>query len=262
MIAKCLVLALSVVASVNALATPHAARHTLHHRSLAARVAEPRSENVAPFANVAARAPGTGRKRCRTRPTASSSLVSSTAAPSITPPINAAPIPSSTVDEPKPTTTSTPPPKPTTTTTKAAPAPTTTPKPSTTSTKAPAPTSGGGSGGAPGGFLAGTNTGQATYYDAGLGACGKVNGANDNIVAVSRRLFDTYPGYNGANPNNNPVCGKKIRAWKDGKELIVEVVDRCEACAITDLDFTNGGFDRLTGNRRELGRTSFQWEWA
>jgi hypothetical protein len=109
--------------------------------------------------------------------------------------------------------------------------------------------------------LAGTNTGQATYYDAGLGACGKVNGANDNIVAVSRKLFDTYPGYNGANPNNNPLCGKKIRASKDGRELIVEVVDRCEACAMTDLDFTNGGFDRLTGNRRELGRTSFQWEW-
>ncbi|KAJ3524132.1 hypothetical protein NMY22_g11135 [Coprinellus aureogranulatus] len=97
---------------------------------------------------------------------------------------------------------------------------------------------------------------------AGLGACGWVNGANDDIVAVSRILFDTYPGYDGGNPNKNPVCGKKIRATRGDKTVMVTVVDRCEACKITDLDFTNGGFDRLTGNNRDLGRTQFQWEWA
>ena len=74
-------------------------------------------------------------------------------------------------------------------------------------------------------------TSAATYYYTGLGACGWNSKDTDLIAAVGHGLFDGYPlvkvplrvplfpshrlvpsGYNGANPNNNPVCGKKIKA--------------------------------------------------
>ncbi|KAF5313954.1 hypothetical protein D9611_006867 [Ephemerocybe angulata] len=250
-ITKCLVLALSVVASVNALATPHAARNSIHHRSVAARVAEPRSVNAG--LAVAPRAPTTVRKRCRARPSSSSSASSSTVSATSTPPINAAPIPTSTSTSTK--TSSTVQDEATTTTTKSTPAPTTSKPAATTSAS-----SGGGS--APGGFLAGTQNGQGTFYDTGLGACGDVSTDSDPIIAVSHLLFDTYPGYNGVNPNNNPICGKKIKASRGDKSVVVTVVDRCGACKMTDLDFSPTAFDALTNANRGLGRVEITWEWA
>ncbi|KAJ2914863.1 hypothetical protein MD484_g5555, partial [Candolleomyces efflorescens] len=254
--AKCLVLALSLVASVNALATPHAIRHSVHHRSIAARAAEPRSVE-APVVNVAARAPS-NRKRCRARPTSSSSIaVTQTSAP-----INAAPIPTddapstSSTRAAEPTTTRAPQPS---TTTRAAPTTTST----RTTTQPPATTSSSGGGGsAPGGFLAGTQSGQGTFYDTGLGACGRTNRDTDLIAAVSMHMFDNYPGYNGVNPNNNPICGKKIKASRGGASVTITVVDRCVGCALTDLDFSPTAFDALTAGNRGLGRVQITWEWA
>ncbi|RXW23493.1 hypothetical protein EST38_g2390 [Candolleomyces aberdarensis] len=257
---KCLVLVLSVVASVNALATPHAIRHSVHHRSIAARAAEPRSANV-PVLDIAVRAPA-NRRRCRPRPTGSTSVA---VTPTTSVPINAAPIPSDTPTSstraPEPTTT-----RPPQTTTRAAPT-TNTPRPTTTS-RPPATTSasnnnggGGGGGGSNNGFLAGTQSGQGTFYDTGLGACGRVNRDTDLIAAVSMHLFDNYPGA-GNNPNNNPVCGKRIRASRGGSSVTITVVDRCVGCAMTDLDFSPSAFDALTGGNRGLGRVQITWEWA
>ena len=78
-------------------------------------------------------------------------------------------------------------------------------------------------------YLSGSNSGDGTFYATGkyllllsfrvisdvfigLGACGITNSDTDYIVAVSQELFDSYPGYSGANPNKNPVCNKKIKA--------------------------------------------------
>ncbi|KAF7965857.1 hypothetical protein HWV62_41220 [Athelia sp. TMB] len=109
-------------------------------------------------------------------------------------------------------------------------------------------------------YLSGTQTGEGTYFGTGLGACGITNSASDHIVAVSQLLFDTYPGYDGANPNNNPVCGKKITATYKGKSVSVTVTDRCVACAITDLDFTTSAFDLIAD--RALGRIyGMTWDW-
>jgi hypothetical protein len=110
--------------------------------------------------------------------------------------------------------------------------------------------------------LAGTQKGQGTFYDTGLGACGITNNDNDPIIAVSQLLFDTYPGYDGGNPNKNPICGKKIRASRDGKSITVSVVDRCVGCAMTDLDFSPTAFDALTNGNRGLGRVGIEWVWA
>lgn len=54
------------------------------------------------------------------------------------------------------------------------------------------------------------------------------------VAAVSRQLFDTVPGA-GANPNNNPICGKKAQVSLNGKSVVVSLEDRCEACAFEDL---------------------------
>jgi len=106
----------------------------------------------------------------------------------------------------------------------------------------------------------GVQTGDGTYYDAGLGACGIVNTDSDFIVAVSRLLFDNYPNYNKVNPNTNPVCGKRIKAYYQGKYTNVTVTDRCEACLVGSLDFSKAAFVKLAPMEkgRLLGMT---WQW-
>ncbi|KIP11361.1 hypothetical protein PHLGIDRAFT_99997 [Phlebiopsis gigantea 11061_1 CR5-6] len=102
--------------------------------------------------------------------------------------------------------------------------------------------------------VTGTHTGQATYYATGLGACGITNTDTDYIAAVSHTLFDNYPGYTSGNPNNNPICNKKVTANYNGKKVTVAITDRCEGCATWDLDFSPSAFDKLADE--SLGRLS------
>ncbi|KDQ15732.1 hypothetical protein BOTBODRAFT_31621 [Botryobasidium botryosum FD-172 SS1] len=109
-------------------------------------------------------------------------------------------------------------------------------------------------------FEARTNTGQATYYIPGLGACGKTSQSTDYVVGVSKLLYDTYPGHT-ANPNNNPICGHKIQANYAGKSVTAIVVDRCEGCARNDLDFSPSAFQALAP--LSAGRLNgVTWSWA
>ena len=77
-----------------------------------------------------------------------------------------------------------------------------------------------------------TYTGDLTYYDPGLGACGIDSGDNDAVVAVSHYTFDAVQ--TGSDPNQNPLCGRKIRATRvderTGKSVSIDVtvIDRCE----------------------------------
>ncbi|EIW81913.1 plant expansin [Coniophora puteana RWD-64-598 SS2] len=110
-------------------------------------------------------------------------------------------------------------------------------------------------------YMHGTQKGDATYYTPGLGACGQTSTSDDLIVAVSHSLYDTYPGYKGTNPNNNPVCGRKINAHWGGKSVTVKVVDRCTGCAVTDLDFSPAAFKHLSP--LSAGRLhGMTWTWA
>ncbi|EKM52556.1 uncharacterized protein PHACADRAFT_261057 [Phanerochaete carnosa HHB-10118-sp] len=90
-----------------------------------------------------------------------------------------------------------------------------------------------------------TNSGDGTWFEPGLGACGFTNSASDFIVAVAEGFFDTYPGYNGVNPNDNPICGRQITANYNGQSVTVEVVDRCTGCSTFDLDFSPSAFEAL-----------------
>ena len=66
-----------------------------------------------------------------------------------------------------------------------------------------------------------------------------------------------------ANPNENPLCGKKIRVRRkderDGKwkSVDVTVVDRCEGCRPEDIDLSPDVFKSLADP--DLGRVDGDW---
>ncbi|KAK1584925.1 RlpA-like double-psi beta-barrel-protein domain-containing protein-containing protein [Colletotrichum navitas] len=102
------------------------------------------------------------------------------------------------------------------------------------------------------------HTGDLTYYDVGLGACGYTSSDSDMIVSVSHYLWDAVQS--GGNPNNNPLCGKKIRVRRDAEGSVdVTVVDRCTGCKPTDLDLSPAGFERLAD--KDEGRVKGTWSW-
>ena len=68
--------------------------------------------------------------------------------------------------------------------------------------------------------------GDLTYYDPGLGACGKVSKDGDDVVSVSHFVFDAV-GRGISDPNGNGLCGRKIRAVREGRSVDLVVVDRC-----------------------------------
>lgn len=106
--------------------------------------------------------------------------------------------------------------------------------------------------------------GDITYYEPGIGACGKVSKSNEMIVAVSHKLWDAQQ--EGSNPNTNSLCGKKVRVRRDFVEegkgpqsVDLTVVDRCTGCEPTDLDMSITAFKKLA--REVDGRVLATWTW-
>jgi hypothetical protein len=99
--------------------------------------------------------------------------------------------------------------------------------------------------------------GDLTYYAPGLGACGIDSKDGENIVAVSHLLFDAVS--RGSDPNQNPLCGKMIRARRSTGSVDLRVVDRCTGCKPRDLDITEKVFARLASV--EVGRVDVEWSW-
>lgn len=100
-------------------------------------------------------------------------------------------------------------------------------------------------------------TGDLTFYAPGLGACGTVSGSDDAIASVSHLLYDAAA--TSANPNENPLCGRRIRITRDKSSVDVTVVDRCEGCAAADLDLSPAAFARLAPE--SAGRVEGTWIW-
>lgn len=137
--------------------------------------------------------------------------------------------------------------------------------PPTTSTTSSAPaattSASSGSGESSGLAASGTEyTGDLTWYDVGLGACGLTSTSDEAIVAISQDIFDNAQ-YKTANPNLNPLCGKYVTiTGKDGSSYQAKVVDRCVGCAEADLDLSQGFFNKVTSNGD--GRVSgMSWTW-
>lgn len=113
--------------------------------------------------------------------------------------------------------------------------------------------------------------GQLTPYDpkgvmsgTGMTSCGVEIDKDVWAVALAHEFYDTYPGYDGTNPNNNPLCGKKIIATYKGKSVRVTALDRCHDCTgVHNLDLTMIAFEALTGQtagRMKDGELVWQFE--
>jgi len=93
----------------------------------------------------------------------------------------------------------------------------------------------------------------ATWYDVGLGACGKWNVASDYIVALNAGMYGGgYPG---------PQCFKMITITCNGKTATAQIMDECMGCK------RNGGIDMSRGLFQHfadlgVGELSCSWNWG
>ncbi|KAI2605816.1 uncharacterized protein GGS25DRAFT_523490 [Hypoxylon fragiforme] len=174
---------------------------------------------------------------------------------------------------PQPTTTSSvyeAPPAPTTTSTQAAPTQQTTTSPAapSSSTYVPAPaasTSSASSGSSAGLPVGKTFSGDITYYNAALGACGYPDVGKDdteNIVAIPKGFWDsisTLTSY-GINQPAHPLCDKTITITSpSGKKTTATIRDRCDGCVGDAIDVTPHAFLDLFGSL-DGGRLECTWE--
>jgi len=102
--------------------------------------------------------------------------------------------------------------------------------PTPTPTPAPAPASGDA-------ILSGS--GQMTFYDVSVGrtSCGGLYSNSDNVVALSH-----YDMNNGANSNDNSLCGKTISITYNGVTASGTVVDTCAGCDEGNIDLSEDFF--------------------
>lgn len=101
----------------------------------------------------------------------------------------------------------------------------------------------------------GDNSGDATYYNTGLGSCGWTSKDSDLIVALNHGQMA-----NGANSNNNPNCGRSITATGPNGSVTVKVVDTCPGCANGDLDLSPAAFAKIAD--MSAGRVPVTWDWS
>ncbi|KAF8609855.1 barwin-like endoglucanase [Ceratobasidium sp. AG-I] len=79
-------------------------------------------------------------------------------------------------------------------------------------------------------------TGKATWFNTGLGNCGKVSKDSQLVVALATK---TYAG--------GKFCGKTItiKNTKNGKTTTAKVMDSCPGCGAGDLDLSPAAFKKL-----------------
>lgn len=130
-----------------------------------------------------------------------------------------------------------PPPAPTTTTTPA-PAPQ---QPTPTYAAPPAATTAASSGSSSSSGQ-GQYSGDITYYDVsvGAGSCGWQGSNGQDLVAIAADVMQ-----NGANPNDNPNCGKTINIYYNGNTHTATVYDTCPTCSGGSLDLTQELFQKV-----------------
>lgn len=79
-------------------------------------------------------------------------------------------------------------------------------------------------------------SGNAFYFDPGLGACGFTNTSDQFVASVPASVFNGYPGAT-ANPNNNPICQHSVNVTYQGTSVVAGIVDY----------FTASGIDNYVG---------------
>lgn len=90
-------------------------------------------------------------------------------------------------------------------------------------------------------------SGEMTYFNPGLGACGQTNNDNDAVCAVSSAVY-----------NSGGACGKTATIHYNGKTVTCKVVDLCPSCATGNIDVSPSVFQ--TVSPLSAGRIPVTWE--
>ncbi|KAH7208469.1 uncharacterized protein BKA55DRAFT_489117, partial [Fusarium redolens] len=96
--------------------------------------------------------------------------------------------------------------------------------------------------------------GDLTFFNLGLGACGKDYSGQDetaSVVALSHLLM-------GDLSNNNLFCGKGVVIKVGGREVKAVVQDKCMGCEINDIDVSKKVFQEVFGSLT-VGREKVEW---
>ncbi|KAL8693798.1 MAG: hypothetical protein Q9218_001446 [Villophora microphyllina] len=106
-------------------------------------------------------------------------------------------------------------------------------------------------------------TGEGTFYSPGIGfgSCGVLNQDTEFVAALAQT---TIRQYNPSNPNNNPICGHKVKVWETSKPdntVTVAIMDTCPGCkGAYDLDLSPAAFNKL--DNPDVGRIQISWEFV
>ncbi|GAP84683.1 putative riboflavin-aldehyde forming enzyme protein [Rosellinia necatrix] len=87
-------------------------------------------------------------------------------------------------------------------------------------------------------------TGDITYYQPGLGACGETSSGGEAVVAVSPAQFEGS-------------CGRSVTIARGARRASARVVDKCPACAAGAIDVSPPVFRLLAD--LSVGRTTVSW---
>ncbi|KAI8096764.1 RlpA-like double-psi beta-barrel-protein domain-containing protein-containing protein [Halteromyces radiatus] len=98
-------------------------------------------------------------------------------------------------------------------------------------------------------------TGEGTYYNVGLGSCGKTNDDHQYVAALNAPQMN-----NGPNPNYNKLCDKRIRVTGPKGTITVKIVDTCPPCKSGDVDLSPSSFAAIAD--LSAGRVPITWSWA
>jgi len=103
--------------------------------------------------------------------------------------------------------------------------------------------------------------GQLTFYSPGLNACGTYDKPDAWICAVSYKLWNSWPGWNG-DSNDHPLCHKAIEVTYQGKTIPVTITDLCAGCEVANsLDLGPDAFSALASE--DIGRLyNAEWKFA
>ncbi|KAJ1034430.1 hypothetical protein NDA18_001291 [Ustilago nuda] len=101
--------------------------------------------------------------------------------------------------------------------------------------------------------LAKRSSGQATYYAAGLGACGWVNSGSDFIVAMNA------PEWAGGSR-----CGQTVTITnhKNGNTQSAQIADLCPGCSYGSLDMSTSLFAALNNGNMDDGVFPISWSFG
>jgi len=102
------------------------------------------------------------------------------------------------------------------------------------------------------GMFDSTGSGDGTYYDVGLGACGATNSDEELVCALNHDQFGEY--VNGA---SSPACGACLMVTGPLGSVKVRVVDKCPGCKNGDLDLSPAAFNKIGAEVQ--GRIKIDW---